>query len=64
MRPKKFCESSCLANVVTTDRFTIDEPGCGSFDYLEAEVSTGHKLEHHVEHALRAEKVKKRTSLA
>ena len=43
-----------LPDVVTADRLAVNEAGRRSFDDLEAQVSTGHELEDHVQHTLRA----------
>lgn len=46
-----------LANVVAADGLAVHEAGCGTLHNLEAQVSTGHELEDHVQHTLRAERV-------
>ena len=44
-----------LSDVVAGHCLAVHEPRRGSLDDLEAEVSTAHKLEHHVEHPLASE---------
>ena len=43
-----------LPDVVTADGLAVHETRGGPFHTFEAEVSTGHELEDHVEHALGA----------
>ena len=44
-----------LPDVVAGHSLAVHEPRRCSLDDLKAEVSTRHKLEHHVEHALASE---------
>ena len=45
-----------LSDVVAAHGLTVNKSGCGPLHDLEAQVSTGHELKHHVEHALGTEK--------